>query len=161
MSKVGFIGLGIMGAPMAGHLIKAGHDVFLHTRSTIPPALIEAGGKACASGKEVAQKADVIITMVPDTPDVAAALFDANGIAEGLTRGIVMDKDGNVLSIEQEVAWAELPADIQKTFDGVKSKGELGAVSTVSENGTLVAYVAYLSTKNDRSLVRVKPKTGN
>src|SRR4051812_26869906 len=92
MSKVGFIGLGIMGTPMAGHLIKAGHDVFLHSRSTVPVSLIEAGGKACASGKEVAQNADIIITMVPDTPHVASALFDPNGVAEGLSAGkIVVD----------------------------------------------------------------------
>src|SRR5262249_30094796 len=85
--KVGFIGLGIMGTPMAGHLIKAGHEVFLFSIPSIPPSLVEAGGKACASGKEVAQKTDVIITMVPDTPHVAAALFDPNGVAEGLSRG--------------------------------------------------------------------------
>ena len=82
-------------------------------------------------------------------------------VAEGLTRGVVMDKDGTVLALEQEVAWAELPADIQKTFDSVKAKGELGPVSTVTENGSLVAYVAYLTTSRDRSLVRVKPKAGN
>src|SRR3974390_426816 len=92
MSKVGFIGLGIMGTPMAGHLIKAGHEVHLHTHRTIPAPLIEAGGKACRSSKDVAQKADIIITMVPDTPDVAAVLFDPNGVAEGLSPGkIVVD----------------------------------------------------------------------
>ena len=70
MSKIGFIGLGIMGAPMAGHLIKAGHELFLFNIPAVPPALVEAGGKLCHDGKEVAQKADIIITMVPDTPDV-------------------------------------------------------------------------------------------
>src|SRR5215470_13129489 len=90
--KVGFIGLGIMGTPMASHLIKAGHDVFLYSIPNVPAALQQGGGKTCASGKEVAQKADVIITMVPDTPHVAAALFDPNGVAEGLSRGkIVVD----------------------------------------------------------------------
>ena len=78
-------------------------------------------------------------------------------VADGKTRAVVMDKEGTVTSIEQEVAWNDLPADIQKTFDTVKTKGELGAVSTVTENGTLVAYVAYLTTKRDRNLVRVKP----
>lgn len=68
MSKIGFVGLGIMGTPMAEHLIKAGHEVFLFSIPSIPGALVQAGGKACASGKEVAQNADVIITMVPDTP---------------------------------------------------------------------------------------------
>ncbi len=78
-------------------------------------------------------------------------------VADGKTRAVVMDKEGTVTSIEQEVAWNDLPADIQKTFDTVKTKGELGAVSTVTENGNLVAYVAYLTTKRDRNLVRVKP----
>ena len=83
MANVGFIGLGIMGAPMAGHLIKGGHRVYLHSRSGVPPALTEAGGIACAAREEVAQKADVIITMVPDTPHVEAALFGDDGVAQG------------------------------------------------------------------------------
>ncbi len=87
-----------------------------------------------------------------------AAIYRMDLVADGLTRAVVMDKEGTVLAVEQEVAWTELPADIQKTFEGVSSKGKLGAVSTVSENGSLVAYVAYLTVKNDRSLVRVKPK---
>ena len=58
MSKIGFVGLGIMGTPMAGHLIKAGHEVYLYSRSSVPQSLTGAGGKPCANGKEVAQKAD-------------------------------------------------------------------------------------------------------
>jgi 2-hydroxy-3-oxopropionate reductase len=74
--NIGFVGLGIMGKPMALNLIKGGHTLFLVSRSSVPAELIAAGGKACASAKEVAQKADVIITMVPDTPDVEKALFE-------------------------------------------------------------------------------------
>lgn len=85
--KVGFIGLGIMGSPMAGHLIKGGHEVFLYSLPSVPQALIDAGGKACASGKEVAQNADIVITMVPDTPDVERALFAEDGVAQGLCEG--------------------------------------------------------------------------
>jgi 2-hydroxy-3-oxopropionate reductase len=84
MSKLGFIGLGIMGAPMAAHLIKAGHDVFLNTRSKVPADLLTGKGVACASAKEVAEKADIIFLMLPDTPDVAAVLFGDNGVAAGL-----------------------------------------------------------------------------
>ena len=92
MSKIGFVGLGIMGTPMAEHLIKGGHEVSLFSIPDVPAALVDAGGKTCASGKEVAQNADIIFIMVPDTPQVAAALFDANGIAEGLSAGkIVVD----------------------------------------------------------------------
>ena len=64
-----------MGKPMAGHLIAAGHDVFLHTPGGVPQELTDKGGKACASAKEVAQSAEVIFTMVPDTPDVERVLF--------------------------------------------------------------------------------------
>ena len=84
MSKLGFIGLGIMGAPMAAHLVKAGHEVFLNTRSQVPADLLTGKGVACASAKEVAQKADIIFLMLPDTPDVAAVLFGDNGVAAGL-----------------------------------------------------------------------------
>ena len=85
--KVGFIGLGIMGRPMAGHLIKGGHELFLHSRRGAPAELKEAGGTACGSGREVAERADVIITMVPDTPDVEQVLFGSDGVAEGLAPG--------------------------------------------------------------------------
>src|SRR6476620_5618015 len=103
MRKVGFIGLGIMGSPMAAHLIKAGHEVFLFSRSQVPAALVEAGGKACASGKEVAQNADVIITMVPDTPHVASALFGENGVAAGLTPGKVVIDMSSISPVETKV----------------------------------------------------------
>lgn len=87
MSNVGFIGLGIMGKPMALNLIKGGHTLFLNSRSGVPKELTDAGGKACASAKEVAEKADIIITMVPDTPDVEKVLFGTGGVAEGLSKG--------------------------------------------------------------------------
>ena len=85
MSKLGFIGLGIMGAPMAAHLVKAGHEVFLNTRSQVPADLLTGKGVACASAKDVAEQADIIFLMLPDTPDVAAVLFGANGVSAGLT----------------------------------------------------------------------------
>jgi 2-hydroxy-3-oxopropionate reductase len=84
MSNIGFIGLGIMGKPMAANLIKGGHKLFLNSRSSVPAELTAAGGTACASAKEVAQKSDIVIVMVPDTPDVEKVLFGANGVAEGL-----------------------------------------------------------------------------
>ncbi|MBI4756953.1 MAG: 2-hydroxy-3-oxopropionate reductase [Betaproteobacteria bacterium] len=86
-AKVGFIGLGIMGRPMAGHLIAGGHEVWLHSRSGVSQELVDAGGRACSCGQEVASQADVIITMVPDTPDVERVLFGPQGVAVGLARG--------------------------------------------------------------------------
>jgi 2-hydroxy-3-oxopropionate reductase len=90
MTKVGFIGLGIMGTPMATNLQKAGHKLYLHRKP--PAALIDAGARDCASAAEVATNADIIFLMVPDTPHVEAVLFGENGVASGLTAGkIVVD----------------------------------------------------------------------
>jgi 2-hydroxy-3-oxopropionate reductase len=82
--KIGFVGLGIMGAPMAGHLVAAGHQVFVHTRGRLPVAIAESPATPCVDACEVAERADVIFTMVPDTADVEAVLFGARGIAAGL-----------------------------------------------------------------------------
>jgi 2-hydroxy-3-oxopropionate reductase len=82
--QLGFIGLGIMGTPMALHLAAAGHSLFVHTRSKVPDALSAAGATACKSAADVARHAEVVFLMVPDTPDVEAVLFSAGGVAEGL-----------------------------------------------------------------------------
>ncbi len=87
MTTLGFIGLGIMGAPMAGHLIAAGHTVYLQTRSRVPAELLDAGGISCARAQELAQKADLIFMMPPDTTNVEDALFCKMGVAEGFSPG--------------------------------------------------------------------------
>lgn len=86
--KVGFIGLGIMGKPMAKNLVKAGHEVtvFDFKQASIDE-LVSVGAKAAKNNKEVAEKSDVIITMVPNSPNVEAALFGENGVAEGIEAG--------------------------------------------------------------------------
>jgi len=84
MANIGFIGLGIMGKPMAEHLIKGGHNLFLHSRSGVPADLVALGGRAFSSPRVVAQHADIIMTMLPDTPDVEKVLFGENGVVEGL-----------------------------------------------------------------------------
>ena len=92
MIDIGFIGLGTMGRPMAGHLQAAGHRLFLHDVAPIASELVAAGGVVCKSGKEVAAQADVVIIMVPDTPHVEAVLFGQDGVAAGLSKGqIVVD----------------------------------------------------------------------
>jgi 2-hydroxy-3-oxopropionate reductase len=92
MTNIGFIGLGIMGRPMAGHLIAGGHKLFIRSRGTPPKELTDKGATPCANGRELAHNADIIITMVPDTPDVEAVLFGPEGVAEGLSPGkIVVD----------------------------------------------------------------------
>ena len=125
--KVGFIGLGVMGAPMAGHLIAGGHEVFLSDLKPIPASLIEKGGKPGGTAKEVAQKADVIIVMVPDTPHVESALFGELGVAKGLTRGkIVVD-----MSSVSPLATKEFARRINQLgcqyLDAPVSGGEAGA----------------------------------
>src|SRR4029078_7352768 len=92
MIDIGFIGLGTMGRPMAAHLQTAGHRLFLHDVGPIAPELVSAGGVVCKTGKEVAEQADVVIIMVPDTPHVEAVLFGKDGVAEGVSKGqIVVD----------------------------------------------------------------------
>jgi 2-hydroxy-3-oxopropionate reductase len=127
MSNIGFIGLGIMGKPMAGHLIKGGHTLYLHSRSGVPQELTAAGGKACAGAKEVAQKADVIITMLPDTPDVEKVLFGAGGVAEGLSRGKTVVDMSSISPIETK-RFAKRINELGCDYvDAPVSGGELGA----------------------------------
>jgi 2-hydroxy-3-oxopropionate reductase len=85
--KLGFIGLGIMGAPMALHLVNAGHQLFVHTRGALPESVAASSAVPCASATEVARQADIVFTMVPDTPDVEAVLFGEGGIAAALQPG--------------------------------------------------------------------------
>ena len=81
---IGFIGLGIMGTPMALHLINAGHQVFVQTRSALPAAIAASNAVPCANAAEVARNAQIIFMMLPDTPDVEAVLFGEQGISSGL-----------------------------------------------------------------------------
>ena len=90
-------------------------------------SLVQAGGKACASGKEVAQHADVIITMVPDTPHVAAALFDPNGIAEGLSTGKIVVDMSSISPVETKKFAARINALGCDYIDAPVSGGEVGA----------------------------------
>ena len=82
--KIGFVGLGIMGTPMASHLIKAWHQLFVFTRGKMPDAIASGSATQCVSARGVAERADIIFIMVPDTPNVETALFSEAGIAAGL-----------------------------------------------------------------------------
>jgi 2-hydroxy-3-oxopropionate reductase len=91
MATIGFIGLGVMGRPMAEHLVRAGHEVTVHNRSQDPVrALVEAGAKAAASAAEAADGADVVITMVPDSPDVEAVVLGEQGVLETAREGLLL-----------------------------------------------------------------------
>jgi 2-hydroxy-3-oxopropionate reductase len=127
MSDIGFIGLGIMGRPMAGHLQKAGHRLFLHTIGPMPSELTEAGATACQSAKAVAQAAEIIFLMVPDTPDVAAVLFGPGGVAEGLTAGKTVVDMSSISPIETKNFAARINEIGCDYLDAPVSGGEVGA----------------------------------
>jgi 2-hydroxy-3-oxopropionate reductase len=125
--KIGFIGLGIMGAPMAGHLIGAGHTLYVNTIGKVPAALTEAGATVCATGKEVAQKADIVIVMVPDTPDVAAVLFTESGVASGLSKGKTVVDMSSISPIETKQFAKRINELGCDYLDAPVSGGEVGA----------------------------------
>jgi len=127
MSNIGFIGLGIMGKPMAANLIKGGHALFLYSRSGVPQEPTAAGGKSCASAKEAAQKSDIVITMVPDTPDVEKALFGADGVAEGLSRGKIVIDMSSISPIETKKFAKRINGLGCEYVDAPVSGGEVGA----------------------------------
>jgi len=127
MTKVGFIGLGIMGGPMAAKLQEGGCKLYLHDLKNPPLALIEGGATVCTNATEVAKRADIIIVMVPDTPHVEEVLFGADGVAAGLTPGkIVID-----MSSISPMATKEFARKINKRqcdyLDAPVSGGEVGA----------------------------------
>ena len=125
--KLGFIGLGIMGAPMANHLVNAGHLVFIHTRSKVPELLANSAAKPCSSPKEVAQQADIIFTMLPDTPDVEKVLFGENGLAAGLAKGKVVVDMSSISPIATKEFAKRINALGCDYLDAPVSGGEVGA----------------------------------
>lgn len=134
--KVGFIGLGIMGKPMAGHLLAGGHELFAYTLGTVPEELTGKGAKVCKSGQEVAQQADIIITMVPDTPDVGAALFGASGVAAGLSKGKIVVDMSSISPLETKRFATRINELGAAYLDAPVSGGEVGA-----KNATLTIMV--------------------
>ncbi|MFL5302534.1 MAG: 2-hydroxy-3-oxopropionate reductase, partial [Anaeromyxobacteraceae bacterium] len=134
--------------PMAANLQKAGHTLHLHSRSGVPEALLAAGGKACASGKEVAERSEVVITMVPDTPDVEKALFGADGVAEGLTPGKLVVDMSSISPVETKVFAERVNALGCEYVDAPVSGGEVGA-----KNAALTIMVG----ATEAAFAKVKP----
>jgi 2-hydroxy-3-oxopropionate reductase len=141
--NIGFIGLGLMGRPMAHNLIKAGHSLFLNRVKPVSQFLVEAGGRAMESGRAVAEAADIVILMVPDTPDVEAVLFGENGVASGLSAGklvIDMSSISPVATKDFARRIAEKGADY---VDAPVSGGEVGAKAaslTIMVGGSEAAF---------------------
>jgi 2-hydroxy-3-oxopropionate reductase len=126
-TRVGFIGLGIMGAPMAANLLKGGHTLFLHSRSGVPQALRDAGGVPCASPADVARQADVIILMVPDTPHVEAVLFGENSVASALEPGKIVVDMSSISPIATRTFAKRINELGCEYLDAPVSGGEVGA----------------------------------
>ncbi|TAI65222.1 2-hydroxy-3-oxopropionate reductase [Bradyrhizobium sp. Leo170] len=127
MAKIGFIGLGTMGRPMAGHLQAAGHRLFLHDVGPIPPELVSGGGVVCKSGGEVAQEAEAVIIMVPDTPHVEAVLFGPGGVAEGLSKGKIVVDMSSISPLATKEFAKKIEALGADYLDAPVSGGEVGA----------------------------------
>ena len=127
MSKLGFIGLGIMGKPMAMHLANAGHTLFIHTRSAAPAELLAAGAVACGSAQDVARQADITFLMLPDTPDVAQVLFVPSGVASGLSAGKTVVDMSSISPMETKVFAQKINALGCDYLDAPVSGGEVGA----------------------------------
>ena len=125
--KIGFIGLGIMGAPMAGHLLTAGHRLFIHARRRVPEPLAQSRATQCVTARDVAERADIVFTMLPDTPDVASVLFDPDGVARGLSRGKVVVDMSSISPLDTKEFAAKIRALGCDYLDAPVSGGEVGA----------------------------------
>jgi len=146
--NIGFIGLGIMGAPMAGHLLGAGHALFVHTRSTVPVGLTDSGATRCCTPREVAERADLVFLMLPDTPDVEAVLFAEHGLSAGLRAGAVVVDMSSISPLSTKVFAQRVQALGADYLDAPVSGGEVGA-----KNATLSIMVG----GSETAFARVQP----
>ena len=151
--KIGFIGLGVMGRPMAGHLIAGGHDLFVHRVKPVSQHLVDAGAKPVDSAREAAAAADVVILMVPDTPDVEAVLFGPGGVAEGIKSGSLVIDMSSISPVatktfaarlaEKGVDLPETPVDMMKREHKSpehRARNSLGQVPTLElDDGTHIS----------------------
>src|SRR5690554_2367675 len=130
MSKIGFIGLGIMGRPMAGHLLDAGHEIItVEHSSPLPQELADKGAQVAANPKAVAEQAEVIITMVPDTPDVEQVLFGEGGVIEGLKPGTLVIDMSSIAPIATQGFAKRITEAGSEFVDAPVSGGEGGAIN--------------------------------
>ncbi len=130
--KIGFIGLGIMGTPMALHLVNAGHQLLVNTAGPLPDSISASTALPCANAAEVTRGADVVFIMVPDTPDVEAVLFGEMGVASGLqasagdSRKIIVDMS-SISPIATKIFAQRINALGADYIDAPVSGGEVGA----------------------------------
>ena len=131
--RIGFIGLGIMGKPMAAHLLKAGYPVTVNNRGDEPvKELVAQGARAAANGKEVAQQSDIIITMLPDSPHVEEVALGEGGVIEGVSSGALFIDMSSIAPSTSRKVEEGLRAKGVAALDAPVSGGQVGA-----ENATL------------------------
>jgi 2-hydroxy-3-oxopropionate reductase len=147
--QIGFIGLGVMGRPMAKHLIAKGHSVTVHSRSRGPiDELVAAGAKAAKSSSDVARQSSVVITMLPDTSDVELVLTGPQGVLEGLQTNAVVIDMSSISPIATKRLASAVAGKGGTMLDAPVSGGEIGAV-----NATLSIMVG----GDERAFARVRP----
>lgn len=146
--KLGFIGLGIMGGPMAGNLLKGGHELAVNTRGNVPSYVTDAGAKVFASAKEVTENADIIFIMVPDTPQVGEVLFGENGCSSASLKGKIIVDMSSISPIETKEYAKKVNELGGQYLDAPVSGGEVGA-----KQGTLSIMVG----GEDATFAKVKP----
>jgi 2-hydroxy-3-oxopropionate reductase len=125
--QIGFIGLGIMGHPMALNLLKGGHRLFVYGRRRLPDEVRAAGAVVCDRLKEIAERAETVILMVPDTPDVKSVLFDPQGVAEGLSPGKTVVDMSSISPLETKLFAKAINEKGCDYLDAPVSGGEVGA----------------------------------
>ena len=145
---LGFIGLGIMGTPMAGHLANAGHRLFVATRSKVPAEIAASGATVCKNAKAVAEQADIVFLMLPDTPDVEAVLFGAAGVAAGLSKGKTVVDMSSISPIETKQFAKRINELGCDYLDAPVSGGEVGAKA---------ASLTIMVGASEAAFARVKP----
>jgi 2-hydroxy-3-oxopropionate reductase len=149
VERIGFIGLGVMGRPMARHLASAGHQLTVYNRSRgAIDDLVSAGARAGASPAEVARQSDIVITMLPDTPDVEAVIAGAAGVLEGLSAGAVVIDMSSISPVATRRLAALVAAAGAMMLDAPVSGGEIGA-----KNATL----SIMAGGDPRAFARVQP----
>lgn len=148
MAQIGFIGLGIMGTPMAGHILAAGHSLHTFTIGETPTSLVEAGAHVCESAKDVAWRSDIIFIMVPDTPHVEDVLFSATGVAAGLTKGKTVVDMSSISPVATKGFAKRINAMDCEYLDAPVSGGEVGAKA---------ASLTIMVGGSDETFRRVKP----
>ena len=129
---IGFIGLGIMGRPMARNLLKAGHPLVVHSRSRGPvDEIAAAGAKVGTSPRDVASRCDVLITMLPNSPDVEQVVLGRDGVIEGARPGLVLLDMSTISPLVSQKVGSALAAKSVQMLDAPVSGGERGAIDGV------------------------------